>query len=289
MSLAASVLTGTNRALVHPLLWRLAIPTQRRLLALATRGLPTPRGTEIHSVRLGDRPADRVSAPGVDQSRAVLHLHGGAWITMSARTHRAFAAHLSAASGHPVFVLDQRLAPEHPHPADVEDAVAAFDALDVPTALCGDSAGGALALQAALALRDRGGTQPSAVALVSPCTDFTQSLARAYDGPDPLLNLAWLRTGRDAYLGTRDPRKLSPLRRDLSGLPPMLVQWVTHERLAPESAALVRAVRGAGGQAQGDPMPGLFHDVQLYAGIVPEATAAVHRLGRFLSDPYASA
>ncbi len=288
MSLAAAVLTGANRALVAPVLWRLAVPTQRRLLALATRGLPVPRGTEVHRTTLGDRPADRVSAPGVDESRAVLHLHGGAWITMSARTHRAFAAHLSAASGHPVFVLDQRLAPEHPHPADVEDAVAAFDALagssgrGTPTALCGDSAGGALALQLALALRDRGTTQPVAVALVSPCADFTQGLARAYDGPDPLLNLAWLRAGRDAYLGTRDPRVLSPLHGDLSGLPPMLVQWVTHERLAPESAALVDAVRSAGGIALGDPLPGLFHDVQLYAGVVPEATAAVRRLGQFL-------
>lgn len=293
MSPAAGVLTGINRALVEPLLWRLPIPTQRRLLELGTRGLPVPRGTEVHRVRLGDRPADRVGAPGIDESRAVLHLHGGAWVTMSSRTHRAFAAHLSAASGHPVFVLDQRLAPEHPHPADLEDALAAFDALSgpagegVPTALCGDSAGGALALQTALALRDRtvahpATAQPTAVALVSPCADFTQRLARAYDGPDPLLNPAWLRAGRDAYLGTRDPRELSPLLRDLSGLPPMLVQWVTHERLAPESAALVLAVRAAGGVADGDTLPGLFHDVQLYAGIVPEATAAVRRLGQFL-------
>ncbi len=286
MSLAAAVLAGTNRVLLEPFLWRLPLATQRRLLELGTRGLPVPRGTQVHRLQLGERPADRVSAPGVDESRAVLHLHGGAWITMSSRTHRAFAAHLSAAAGHPVFVLDQRLAPEHPHPADVEDAVAAFDALSghaVSTALCGDSAGGTLALLVALHLRDRAAVQPASIALVSPCADFTQRLARAYEGPDPLLNPAWLRAGRDAYLGTRDPRGLSPLHQDLSGLSPLLVQWVTHERLAPEAAALVTAVRDAGGIALADPMPGLFHDVQLYAGIVPEATAAVRRLGEFLS------
>ncbi len=287
MSVRAAVTRASLAATVQPVLWRYPVPVQRRVLESTGLAVPVPRDAEVHQVRLGDRRAERVSVPGVDESRAVLHLHGGAWMTMSPRTHRPMAAHLSRAAGCPVFVLDQRLAPEHPYPADVDDATAAFDALRVPTALTGDSAGGACALLTAQRLRDRardgrGDRQPTALGLVSPATDFTMRLARAYTGPDAVLSPQWMRQGRDAYLGTLDPRTVSPLHQELAGLPPTVVHWVSDERLAPESQALVDALVAAGVEAEGVRLPGLWHDVHLFAGLVPEGTAAVAALGAWL-------
>ena len=116
-------------------------------------GNRVPRGTEVRAVRLGEVPGVRVAHPGADSNgvaagRAVLYLHGGGYTTGSSRTHRALAGHLSRAVAAPVFLLDYRLAPEHPYPAALMDALAAYRALHRAgypperIVLAGDSAGG---------------------------------------------------------------------------------------------------------------------------------------------------
>lgn len=282
ISPAAVTLRAVMLGVKHGVM-RLPLAQQRATLAALGRINVPPRGTQTEQVRLGDRAALRVSAPGVPGDRAVLWLHGGAFITLVPSFYTAAAAHLSRAANAPVFMLDQRLAPEHPHPADVEDALAAFDALGVPTSFVGDSAGCTTALLSALALRDRGSAVPTALGLISPFVDLTLASSRAFVGREYVLRLDWLQQGVAAYVQGRDPAQVSALHQDLSGLPPTTVHWCEHERLANESAALARRLAESGVEVSTSYLPGLFHLVHLYPHLVPEAAAALADLGARLS------
>lgn len=281
LRLVRTVVLVASRPLGRPV----PVRVQRRWLELQARLGRLPAGAGVEQVTLGGRPAERVTCGPATGGPVVLWLHGGAFWTCSPRTHRVLAAHLAAATGGPVLVLDYRLAPEHPHPAAVDDARAAFQELSAqgPVVLGGDSAGGALALMLALDLRDAGAQQPSALVLISPVADLTGESAVAYRGPDPLLRRSWVCDGARAYLCGADPAALSPLRRDLSGLPPVHVQLAGDERLRPGGEQLVAALGEAGTDVADELLPGLWHDVQLQADLVPEAAAALHRLGRALS------
>lgn len=195
-----------------------------------------PRGTEVRPVRLGEVPGVRVTYPGadstgVDTARAMLYLHGGGYTTGSPRTHRSLAGHLSRTVAAPVFLLDYRLAPEHPYPAALLDTLAAYRALQRAgypperIVLAGDSAGGGLAVATALALRDAGEPLPVALALLSPWLDLTLSSEsiRSNASRDAMLNSAWL-----------------------AGLPPRDVQAAGDELLVNDTDRFVERARTAG-------------------------------------------
>ncbi|MBZ5736029.1 alpha/beta hydrolase [Nocardioides sp. TRM66260-LWL] len=261
---------------------------QRRLLEAAAVALPPPRGTHVVATTLGGRPADVVSAPVTDPDRAVLYLHGGGYTVGSPRTHRALAAHLSATAAAPVHALDYRLAPEHPHPAAIEDAEAAFLELagrGLRVAIAGDSAGGGLALALAVRLRDAGGPTPTALALVSPWVDLT--LVGVADDPrDPLLTRDWLAACATRYAGPDGPPlddpALSPLHADLAGLPPTIVHGSEQEILLADVERVARELERAGTPTTYRRLEGVWHVVHLQAGTVAPATEAVADLGRFL-------
>lgn len=260
------------------------IAGQRAWIEAQSRLAVLPAGTAVAAEQLGGRPAERVSAPGADDGRAVLLLHGGAFLVGSPRSHRVLAAHLSAAVGCPVHVLDHRRAPEYPYPAALHDADAALDQLapDRSVAVVGDSAGGALALLLALRRRDAGRPMPAALGLVSPVVDLTGASSARYDGPDPVLRQSWLEQGAAAFVGAGDARALSPLHADLRGLPPVVLQVATDERLRAEGEELGRRLRAARVDVDLDVLAGLWHDVHLQASFVPEGAEATRRLGRAL-------
>ena len=282
-----SATRATFRFAVKPVL-RPQVPLafQRAWLQLLSPMTPLPPGVTLTRVTVGGRPAERLTPAGATTGAAVLLLHGGAFITCSPRTHRAFAARLSFASGVAVTVLDYRLAPEHPYPAPLDDAAAAYAELAANSrvAVVGDSAGGALALMLARRLREHGGRPPAALGLVSPLVDLTLSMGEAYDGDDPYLNVAWGRQGSAAFLGGADVAGISPLHNDLSGLPPMLVHVSEHERLRPEGLLLVERVRATGGAADVVVLDGLWHDPHLQCEVVREAARATDDLGLWLAS-----
>jgi acetyl esterase/lipase len=175
---------------------------------------PVDADIEREVVSAGGVKAEWVRAPNADAGRAVLYLHGGGYVIGSIDTHRSLAARLSRASKAPVLVIDYRLAPEHPHPAAVDDAVAAYrwmltQGLKPPRiAVAGDSAGGGLTVATLVAIRDAKLPLPAAGVCLSPWVDLEgigESMTTKAD-VDPIVQKPGLLQMAAAYLGGKDPR-----------------------------------------------------------------------------------
>lgn len=252
-----------------------------------------PRRTRIVRLILGGRPAERFeSLLGCDRQSPVLLLHGGGYCWGGLDTHRELAARIARAAQRPVYVVDYRRAPEHPYPAAVDDAVAAYRELATTTdvdriALVGDSAGGGLALATMLRCRDSGLRQPRQAALISPWTDLTQSGASitALAEADPLISPSALDRCADHYAAgrPRETPELSPLFADLSGLPPLYIQVASNEVLLDDATRLAARCQTQGISAELRVTADLWHVWHLFATAVPEAREAIADLGAFLS------
>lgn len=288
MTVPRAVMRAFVRAVVRPTLNpRLPVGRQRRRLDLFGKVAVLPRGIRRDVLVLGSRPVDRFTPPGADRTRAVLFLHGGGYTVGSAATHAALAAHLAVAAGAAVYLPDYRLAPEHRHPAALEDALATYDALratGVSVSIAGDSAGGGLALALALCARDTDRPLPSALALISPWVDLTLTNV-SDDRRDPMLTTAWLRGCAAQYAGLDVTRpEVSPLHADFIGLPPLLVHGGSEEILLPDIERLVARVRAAGVPVRYRRLNRMWHVAHLHAGLVKAATGAVAEVGAFLSE-----
>lgn len=265
----------------------LPIALQRRLVALgvALNSRVAP-GVTLRREMLDGIPGE-VLMPDAGARGALFYLHGGAFVLGSPASYRALASRLALASGMAVHVPDYRLAPEHPNPAQLQDALRAYRALLASgakrVALAGDSAGGMLALRLLLALKDRQLPRPEALALISPWTDFTLSgeSQRSHAARDPLLSAAWLRQATAAFAGGATlPAPL--LESDLSALPPTLVQVGSEEILLSDSERLAARAQAAGVPLRLHCYQGLWHDFQLHAGVFAPADAALDEMGGFL-------
>jgi acetyl esterase/lipase len=243
-------------------------------------------------VSAGGVKAEWVSAPDADAGRAVLYLHGGGYVIGSINTHRALAARLSRASRARVLVIDYRLAPEHPHPAAVDDSVAAYRWMlgqglkPARIAVAGDSAGGGLTVATLVAIRDAKLPLPAAGACLSPWVDMEgvgESMTTRSD-VDPIVQKAGLLQMAAAYLGGKDPRTplAAPLYADLSGLPPLLIQVGTAETLLDDASRLAERARKAGVSVSYEPWDGMIHVWHLFAPMLDEGQQAIDRIGEFV-------
>ena len=239
---------------------------------------------------LGGVGGEWVGVPGA--TRTVLYVHGGAYVGGDTRTYRNLAGRLAVRLGADVALVDYRLAPEHPYPAALDDAVAAYRALldagvdPARTAIGGDSAGGGLALATLLRAREEGLPLPAAAVLISPWTDLTCSGAsvEANGEADAMLTGAMGRAGAARYgagAELTDPG-LSPLFGDLAGLPPILVTVDESEILLSDAERLVERIESAAGRVELLRGRGLLHVWPVFVPFLPEALATVRRLGDFL-------
>jgi len=256
----------------------------------ATIPMPRPPGVSIEAVDAGGVPALWVTPEGARATRTILFLHGGGYIFLTASRFTPVMAELAKAAGARCLGLDYRRAPEHPFPAPVDDAVAAYrwllDQGIAPgsIALAGDSAGGGLVIAALLAIRDRGLPLPAAGCSISPWTDLKVAGESADGVADPVVSGAALRMMATTYLAGADPANpyASPLYADLKGLPPLHVQVGAREALLDDSRRFVEAARRAGVDVTSLEHEDVAHMWIFYDALMPESQAAFQAIGDFL-------
>jgi acetyl esterase/lipase len=255
---------------------------------------PPPRGTRIERVDAGGVPGEIVTTRASRPDRHLLYLHGGAYMFGSPRLYRHFTWRMADAARARVLFADYRLAPEHPFPAALDDAVAAWrwlldsGARPAASAFAGDSAGGGLVLAAMLKARDMGLPLPAAAAVMSPWTDLalTGPSLRSNAASDPMLVADDVPRFAAAYLAGADPRNpyASPLYGDPRGLPPILMQAGGDEILRDDAVRMAEAMRAVGCDVDLQVWPQMPHTWQLLASVLPEAREAIGEIARFFSD-----
>ncbi len=268
------------------------IEEQRAGMEAMAGGSQLPDKVTINETRVGDLDAEWVAMPNSANGRVVLYLHGGGYVMGSRRTHRELASRIAREAAARVLVLEYRLAPEHPFPAAVEDATAAYRWLRKQgiaagsIAIAGDSAGGGLTLATLLALRDAGDALPACAVCLSPWTDLEGTGASAQPGgaDDPMIDAAALRdTGRTyAASAVRNPLA-APLHGNYKGLPPLLIQVGTREILLDDSTRVADKARAAGVPVRLEIEEGAPHVWQMVPHL-PESIDAVRRIGAFVRE-----
>jgi epsilon-lactone hydrolase len=249
-----------------------------------------PDEVEVTPVRVAGVSCERfhpTTGSGDPTGGLVLYHHGGAYTAGSLDSHRSLTARMALASGCDLLSVDYRLAPEHPHPAGLQDARAVYHQVladgTAPGRLVvgGDSAGAGLATALLLSLRDNDEPLPAGAVLLSPWLDLTLTsdsiTSRAAE--EPMLRVGSLARSAEAYAGGDLRRPLvSPVFADLSGLPPLLVLVGTAEILLDDSRTFADRARSAGVEVDLDVEQGLIHVWPFIDG-VPEAATAMARIG----------
>lgn len=308
----AGLRTLAHRAQRHPRLAEWSLPYEG-IVEMMTLG--TPHG-EIRSADDIRRPLERITLltnpPGATRQpattgffngewvttptsapeRVILYLHGGGYVSGSPSTHVAITARLAKEARARIFALDYRLAPEHPFPAQIEDAWAAYwwlltDQGVKPTQItvAGDSAGGGLTVALLLALRNAGVPLPAGAVCLSPWLDLTLSGATiAINEPTDFLNFDILHASAQMYTNGYDLRHplISPLYADLAGLPPLLIQAGSAEMLLDDSRRFALRAREAGGDVQLEVWEHMVHVWHFTWLLEPKARQAVAQVGRFV-------
>lgn len=254
--------------------------------------MPVEADVKCEPVSAGGVKSEWVTAPGSDIGRAILYLHGGGYVIGSINTHRSLAGRLSRAAKARVLVIDYRLAPEHPHPAAVEDAVAAYrwmlaqNLKPARIAVSGDSAGGGLTVATLVAIRDAKLPLPAAGAPISPWVDMEGigDSMTSKAAADPIVQKAGLLNMAQAYLAGKNPRTplAAPLYADLSGLPPLLIQVGTAETLLDDASRLAERAKKAGVEVSYEPWENMIHVWHLFAPMIDEGKQAIERIGEFV-------
>jgi phosphinothricin tripeptide acetyl hydrolase len=260
----------------------------------AEKAFPTPPDVKVEHVTAPTAAAEWLRPPATDPGRVVLYLHGGGYVIGSPRSHRHLAAAIAGAARSSALLLDYRLAPEHPYPAAVEDATAAYRwLLDQAVApgrivIAGDSAGGGLTVATLLALREAGVPLPAAGVCISPWVDLTcgGDTYRTKAAADPIVTRAAVAQMAQAYLGPTPPRTplASPLFADLRGLPPLLIHVGSEEVLLDDARLLAERARAAGVETVLEVYERMIHVWHWFLPMLDEAQSAVEAIGRFVRE-----
>jgi epsilon-lactone hydrolase len=272
---------------------------QRRQLRELLSAQPLPADVTVTAAALGGVPTAEITVDGIEPRHVVLYFHGGVYVMGDAFLAADLASQVGRRTRAKVISVDYRLAPEHPYPAAVDDALAAYEALlhtDVARSdivFAGESAGGGLAVATLVNARDHGLPLPAAAYVMSPYVDLTLAgtTIETKREADPLLSRELLQprvvdytAGQDAGLGL-----ISPVFADLAGLPPLIIQAGSHEVLLDDAVRLARQAATADVEVTLDITPRVPHVFQAYIPLLDEAAAALDRAGQLLSAHLAGA
>jgi monoterpene epsilon-lactone hydrolase len=268
------------------------VAEQRVIFEEMMAAIPLPADVTTSSGSLGGISVVNVEVAGADRAGVIFYLHGGAYAIGTAASSVGLASDLARRAGARLVTVDYRLAPEHPHPAAVDDAVAAYRGLldggvDASAiAIAGESAGAGLAAATLVALKHAGLPQPSGTVLMSPWADLTVSgeSIRGKAAVDPALTPEGLRRRAIDYVGDADrtTELVSPVFADLTGLPPLLIQAGSHEILLDDATRLASRAAAADVAVRLEVTPGVPHVFQGFAAMLDEANAALTSGGEFL-------
>jgi epsilon-lactone hydrolase len=272
---------------------------QRRLLRELLSAQPLPGDVTVTAAAMGGVPTAEITVDGVEPRHVVLYFHGGVYVMGDAFLAADLASQVGRRTRAKVISVDYRLAPEHPYPAAVDDALAAYEALlqggtaPEDIVFAGESAGGGLAVATLVNVRDRGLPLPAAALAMSPYADLTLAgtTLETKGKADRLLSREALEARIADYTAGQDAALplISPIFADLTGLPPLIIQAGTHEVLLDDALRLAGRAATADVAVTLDITPGVPHVFQAYYQILDEAAAALDRAGQFLSAQLAVA
>jgi epsilon-lactone hydrolase len=291
--------SSEQRQMIDTILRQSALPPdsdvneQRELLRAAISAQPLPDDVTVTAADLGGVPTAEITVDGIEPRHVVLYFHGGVYVMSDAFLSAGLASQVGRRTQAKVISVDYRLAPEHPYPAAVDDALAAYEALlqsgiaHADIAFAGDSAGGGLAIATLVNARDHGLPLPAAALVMSPYADLTLAGATidSKREVDPLLSREALEARIRDYTAGQDAALalISPIFADLSGLPPLIIQAGSHEVLLDDALRLARQAATADVEVTLEITPGVPHVFQAYSPMLDEAGAALDRAGEFLS------
>ncbi|MBS0334882.1 MAG: alpha/beta hydrolase [Proteobacteria bacterium] len=251
-----------------------------------------PPGCLHEPTSLGGVKAERVVPVGAVEGRRILYLHGGAYVGGSSKSHRPLVARLAEASRSAAVSLDYRLAPEHPFPAAVDDAVEAYRDLLAQgvwperTIIAGDSAGGGLTLATALRLKAEGLPQPAGLFVISPWADLTQghSTYETKAAEDPMITRERLNEAASQYHAAASPKDplVSPVFGDFAGVAPMLIQVGSEETLLGDSLMLAERAGHARVEVRLEIWPEMIHVWHAFGGQLGAARRAIATAGAWM-------
>ena len=275
------------------------VDEQRRLFREAVSAQPLPADVTVSAGALGGVPTAEITIDGIEPRHVVLYFHGGVYVISDAFLSAGLASQVGRRTQAKVISVDYRLAPEHPYPAAVDDALAAYEALldsgiaPSDIAFAGDSAGGGLAIATMVNARDHGLALPAAAYVMSPYVDLTLAgtTMETKREVDPLLSRELLQPRVADYTAGQDAARplISPVFADLSGLPPLIIQAGSHEVLLDDAVRLARRAGADDLEVTLDITPGVPHVFQGYSPMLDEAAAALDRAGQLLSAHLAGA
>jgi epsilon-lactone hydrolase len=265
---------------------------QRGIFQEMMTAAPLPGDVETSSATVGGVPVVQISIREAPASGVILYFHGGAYAIGTAALAAGLASDIARRAGSRVVSVDYRLAPEHPYPAGIEDAVAAYRGLldsgvsAADIVFAGESAGGGIVAATLVALTSTDLPQPAAAYVISPWVDLTLTGASLeLKAPvDPALTPAGLRLRSREYLGTHDPSlgAISPVFADLTGLPPLLIQVGGNEILLDDSTRLAARAAASDVHVTLEVTPGVPHVFPAFAGLLDEADEALDSAARFI-------
>jgi acetyl esterase/lipase len=267
---------------------------RRRRLDVLGGSYPLPGDIRVEPTSVQGVPAEWTEAPGADASRVLLYLHGGGYCAGSLASHRPMVAEAGRQAGLRTLALDYRLAPEHPFPAALEDALAGYRHLlesgfaPGRIAIGGDSAGGGLTAATLLAIRDQGLPMPGCAWLVSPWVDLesTSASMESKAATDPMVQKVYLLEIAALYRGAAGARTplVSPLHADLHGLPPLLIQVGSAETLLDEGVAFAGKAGAAEVAVTLEIWPDMIHVWHLFHPQLAAGRRAIARAGGFIRE-----